>query len=169
MNISYFTQQMRENASLIQALVAHVSPEDARWRPDLDSWSILEVINHLYDEEKEDFRVRLNIILNHPDQKWPPIDPGGWVVSRQYNKRELSTSLENFSAERKQSLVWLQTVEDVDWNKTYEAPFGPIRAGDMFISWVTHDHLHLRQLVELHRALALAKFTPYTSRYAGEW
>lgn len=169
MNIAYFTQQMKENANRIQALVAHVSVQDARWKPDPDSWSLLEVINHLYDEEKEDFRVRLNITLHQPEQKWPPIDPVGWVTARNYNERDLTTSIGNFMTERERSLAWLQTLENVDWDKSYTAPFGPIRAGDLFISWVTHDHLHMRQLIELHRALALTKFAPYEGRYAGDW
>jgi len=64
MNPSYLIGQLGENAGRIAALVRGVTPENVRWKPDPASWSILEVINHLWDEEREDFRVRLGIILD---------------------------------------------------------------------------------------------------------
>ena len=169
MNIPYFTRQLKDNAERINVLVRGVSIEEARWKPDRDSWSILEVVNHLYDEEREDFRVRLDIILHHPNREWPPIDPEGWVTEQKYNARDLDESLENFQHERKVSLEWLVSLGDVNWDEIYRASFGPMRGGDMFTSWVTHDHFHMRQLVELHRALTLAQAKPYSVDYAGAW
>ena len=61
-------------------------------------WSTLEVVCHLYDEEREDFRQRLDIILHRPEAKWPPIDPVGWVSARKYNERDLAQSLAEFLA-----------------------------------------------------------------------
>jgi len=49
------------------------------------------------------------------------------------------------------------------------ASFGPIKAGDMLTAWVTHDHHHMRQLVELLYALVLEKMAPFEGRYAGQW
>ena len=169
MDFELLKQLLARNAERIGALVRGVSPEQARWKPDPDSWSILEVVNHLYDEEREDFRVRLDIILHHPDQPWPPIDPPGWVTERKYNERDLEGSLSHFLAERRRSLEWLDTLDVPDWEASYEAPFGLIRAGDMFASWVGHDGLHSRQLVELHRAFILHSGEPYALDYAGPW
>ena len=45
------------NGERIRALVEGMPEEQARWRPDAASWSVLEVINHLCDEERSDFRV----------------------------------------------------------------------------------------------------------------
>jgi len=85
--------QMADNAQSIRALAGGVLEEQARFKPDPDSWSILEVVNHLLDEEKEDFRVRLDYTLHRPDEEWPPIDPQGWVTAREYNERDLGESL----------------------------------------------------------------------------
>lgn len=74
-----------------------------------DKWSILEVINHLHDEEREDFRQRLDLVLANPEQTWPRIDPQTWVTSRGYNERDLSSSLNNFFTERENSLSWLNS------------------------------------------------------------
>ena len=169
MQLSFFTRQLTDNADRIDALVSGVSLEEARWKPDAKSWSILEVVNHLHDEEVADFRVRLDIILHNPKKPWPPIDPGGWVEERRYNERELEASLDSFLDERDASLVWLGSLENPDWNATYQAPWGEMRAGDMLVSWVTHDQLHMRQLVELHRQLTAEKAQPYRLEYAGDW
>lgn len=134
-----------------------------------ESWSILEVINHLLDEEREDFRVRINICLFQPAEAWPPIDPPGWAIESRYNERELVQSLENYLEERKASLDWLKNLNVPDWNARYEAPFGPISAGDLFASWVTHDLLHMRQLVELHQAYLEQLAAPFSLDYAGAW
>lgn len=162
-------QQMAHNGERIRLLVQGVSDGQARWKPDAASWSILEVVNHLYDEEREDFRVRLDIMLHRPDESWPGIDPQGWVKARAYNERALAPSLGNFLNERQASLAWLRGLSSPDWEAEYEAPFGPMKAGDMFAAWMTHDQLHLRQLVELHRAYTVAMVTPYQVDYAGSW
>lgn len=169
MNYGRSKQLLLQNSERIRSLVQGVPMEQAQWRPDSNSWSILEVINHLLDEEREDFRARLNIILHEPDRKMPPIDPEGWVVERRYNDRNLNESLEEFLSERKKSLEWLETISEPDWEASYQMSFGLIRAGDMFASWVAHDLLHMRQLVELQRAYMLELIVPFEVAYAGPW
>ena len=158
---------MAENAGIIEKLLEGVSSDQARWKPDPDRWSMLEVINHLYDEEREDFRLHLDIMLHDPKGPWPPIDPMNWVTTRKYNERELPASLSSFLKERHQSLNWLNTLEKPDWESTTEAPWGPFKAGDMFASWVIHDQWHIQQLVQLRRDYSATLAAPYSFEYAG--
>jgi hypothetical protein len=160
---------LAQNAARIAALLQETPAIQARWRPDPESWSILEVATHLRDEEREDFRVRLDIILYHPQDPWPPIDPGGWVTARRYNDGDLDRVATDFQEERARSLGWLRGLAAPDWAAMYEAPWGPIRAGDLLASWVAHDLLHLRQLVELQWAYTQLLAAPFGTRYAGEW
>jgi len=169
MNLDHFIAQMANNAASIRSFTQGVSNEQARWKPDADAWSILEVINHLYDEEREDFRLHLDCILHQPNQPWHAIDPQGWVSQRRYNERDLAPSVSNFLHEREQSLAWLKGLPAPNWQAEYTAPFGRITAGEMFAAWVAHDLLHLRQLVELHWAYTVRAVQPYGVRYAGEW
>jgi len=169
MDSIYLISQLEKNASRIGAFVEGVSLEQARWKPAPDSWSILEVINHLYDEEREDFRAHLTTILITPSSGWNPIDPPGWVVTRRYNEREPGSSLHNFLTERKGSLDWLRNLHSPDWNATHQAPWGQIMAGDILASWAAHDLLHMRQFVELHWAFLLEKGKPFDVSYAGAW
>lgn len=169
MKLEQLIAQMANNAQRVRMLVEDVGEEQGRWRPEPEAWSILEVVNHLLDEEKLDFRVRLDITLYRPEETWPGIDPGGWVTERQYNERDLADSLSAFLIARENSLAWLNTLADPNWEATYEAPWGPIRAGDLMIAWVGHDLLHMRQLVELHWAFTMKDVQPYSARYAGDW
>ncbi|MCG8347422.1 MAG: DinB family protein [Chloroflexales bacterium] len=169
MNLEFFIVRLRANRDAIAGLLNELSAEQARWKPTPKDWSALEVINHLVDEERDDFRTRLRMTLFHPGEPWPPIDPEGWVVERAYAQRDLQHSIQQFLAERAESLSWLETCTEADWDATYQHPVGPITAGDLFAAWLAHDLLHLRQLVELHWGYLNQVATPYTTRYAGDW
>ena len=170
MNFESLIEQLAADAGRVRELVDGVTDEQAHWKPAPDSWSILEVVNHLYDEEREDFRVRLEYILNKPGQPWPPIAPQEWVTIREYNFRDLAASLENYLEERHKSLDWLRTLAQVDWEKGETAPWGGVlKAGDMPSAWTVHDIHHMRPLTELHYAWTRRLAAPYSVEYAGEW
>ena len=162
-------KQMALNAERIGSMVRGISDDQSRWRPDPDTWSILEVVNHLHDEERQDFRARLGIALEHPDRSFAPIDPDRWVTDRAYNGRDLSQSLMGYLTERAISLRWLRSRETPDWDGVKSEPNWAIRAGDLLAAWAMHDLLHMRQLVELQRAWQLHLVDPFETGYAGEW
>lgn len=169
MELNQFTALMAANAQRIRALVEGVSIEQARWKPDPESWSILEVVNHLFDLEREDFRVFLDYTLHRPGEPRPKIRPGEWVSERGYNQRDLQKSLQDFLTAREDSLAWLKGLSSLNWEAVYQAPWGPIKAGDIFAAWVAHDLLHMRQLVRLHWFYTTKQLEPYQTKYAGDW
>jgi hypothetical protein len=169
MNLAKAIAHLRENSEIIRQLVQNMSDEAARYRPEPDAWSVLEVVNHLVDEEREDFRAHLDQILHRPDETWLRIDPQAWVTEREYNGRSLPTSLANYLQERQQSLNWLENLDDPDWTAVHPTPWGHISAGEMMAAWVAHDLLHMRQLVELKWALTVRDLAPHQVDYAGRW
>jgi uncharacterized damage-inducible protein DinB len=170
MDVQSFTTRFSGNLETIQSLVTGVSEEQIRWKPSPKGWSILEVVNHLYDEERGDFRKRLDYLLHRPGEAWPPIDTEGWAIEREYNKKDPEDSLEQFRLERQQSLSWLQGLGEIDWDQFHEHPkLGKMRAGDLLASWLAHDYLHMRQLVGLHHAYGVELGKPYDTAYAGGW
>ncbi len=169
MKFEQLYQELVYGRDIIRALVSGVTQAEAQVKPSPESWSILEVVCHLYDEEREDFREHLDLFLNRPNDEWTRIDPEGWVTQRHYNERNLTEALDAFLAERNQSLEWLRGMAGSNWDTTYTTPFRSMTAGDMLGSWVAHDNLHMRQLVELRRARLLALTAPYNVRYGGEW
>lgn len=161
---------LEANAPIIAALARAMPAEAVRWRPTPADWSVLEVVNHLADEEREDFRTRLDVILHHPGETPPPNDPEGWVTARAYNARDLEESLARFLVAREQSLTWLRGLERPDWSAAWAHPAGfRLHAGDLLTSWAAHDLLHLRQLVALQYRYRAVEAAPYRVDYAGEW
>lgn len=162
-------QELKNSTEMIRALLSNVTQAEARRKPDADSWSVLEVTCHLYDEEREDFRDHLDLILHRQNEEWQVIDPQGWVTQRKYNEQDFSEMQQKFFAEREKSLEWLQGLSSSNWETTYTSQFGSMKAGDMLASWVAHDNLHIRQLVELRRMRIENITKPYEIGYAGDW
>lgn len=159
------------NAITLESLIRPVSEEQARWRAGGKGWAIVEVVSHLLDEERDDFRKRIQLILEDPARPWPPIDPEGWARDRNYLERDLIPTLEAFLEERRQSVAWLASLGKVDWNVTTQFPHprGAMRIGDLLASWVAHDFLHARQLLRLHFQYRAQQFEPFDTLYAGSW
>jgi hypothetical protein len=168
LDVAGIADRLEANAQVFATLVVRVAPEQARWRPEPNKWSIIEVVNHIADEEAEDFRRRLDLTLHHPAEPWPPIDPEGWAGSRRYNEQELGDSIGRFLHERRHSVDWLRTLRAPDLELGHQHPkAGLIRAGDLLASWLDHDLIHIRQITRLHHQWLVEQARPYGTEYAG--
>ncbi len=155
-------KQLTENAQSFKQLTVGYSDAEAQWQPDPDTWSVLMVVDHMWREERDDFRARLAAALGLPNPSEPqdqePFTPG-----------VLSECLAAFLAERVQSVEWLRGLKNPDWSALCSIKVAEVSAGDMVAAWAAHDVLHLRQLVELRFAHIVKLAQPYSVRYAGEW
>jgi len=162
-------QELEHSTEMIRALLAGINQVESQIRPDAKSWSILEVVCHLYDEEREDFREHVDFILHRQNEEWHSIDPQSWVTERKYNEQDMYEMSEKFFSERRKSLEWLTEISNSDWETTYTSQYGSVSAGEMFCCWVAHDNLHVRQLTELRRNWIERITQPYDIQYAGDW
>ena len=169
MEFKILYEELANSTEMIRALLSGLSQEEARVKPNSDSWSILEVVCHLYDEEREDFREHLDFILHRQNEEWHAIDTEGWVTKRKYNEQNFAEIQEKFFVEREKSFAWLNGLLNPDWEKTYTTEYRTISAGEMFASWIAHDNLHIRQLVELRRHRIENITKPCKLEYAGDW
>lgn len=169
LSVSDAITRLSRSAETIQSLVRHVEKEQAVWKPSAAEWSMLEVVGHLLDEEREDFRTRFDLTLNQPGADWPKINPQAWVTERSYNTRDLTESLESFLLERDKSITWLKGLASPDLEQVHVHSSRTIRAGDLLASWVAHDLLHIRQLTRLHYQWVQFMVKPYKIDYAGDW
>lgn len=140
------TKQLELNASIFEALFNSISEEMIDWRPDTDKWSFLEVVCHLLDEEREDFRARISSLFRDPRLAFEPIDPEGWVKSRFYHEQDYQSVCKGFLDERKRSIEWLNLNLDQDWSVAFDhSHFGPMSAIYLLNNWLAHDLLHFNQ------------------------
>ena len=177
MEFQMLYQELVNSTEMIRALIKDIGQEQAQVKPSRGSWSILEVVCHLYDEEREDFREHLDFIistslnasLHRQHEEWHSISTTAWVKLRKYNQQNFKSMQRKFFNERKKSLGWVKSLKNADWNITYQTKWRTMTAGDMFASWVAHDNLHIRQLVELRRMRIESIAKPYDIQYAGDW
>ncbi|MCB0602497.1 MAG: DinB family protein [Saprospiraceae bacterium] len=162
-------EELDRNRQVFRNLLSGVPHEMQTWRPGPDKWNLLEIICHLRDEEKEDFRIRVQMVLEDPDQTLPAIDPVGWVQSRHYGDQDFEVVLNSFLAERKRSVDWLQSLQDPPWHHEHVHPTAGIRSARLFFTnWLAHDYLHIRQITRLKYDY-LHAMTGVALDYAGKW
>lgn len=159
--------RMATNLEVFRGLLGSITPEQARWKPSERKWSVLEVTNHLYEEEYLDFRVRVEFTLLRPGEPWPMWDPVGSVLEHRYNEQDYELSCRNLFAEREKSIEWLKGLESPDWDLFYSHPsIGDLSAGDLLSAWLAHDYLHFGQLAGLQVEYTKRIAKPYDIRYA---
>lgn len=167
MNLQFFTARFAANAEAIERLVRDIDPECAVWKPAEDKWSIRDVVCHLVDEERLDFRTRIDYTLHRAGESWPPIDPEGWVTEHGYAQRDLGEQLMVFLAERHRSVEFVSSLASADWDAAYKHPhLGTITAGSLLGSWLAHDYLHIRQISKLYIGYLRQTVVPHSLSYA---
>lgn len=161
--------QLERHSDVIRALLMDLSPAESTWKPAPEKWCPLEVVCHLHDEEREDFRARLRCTLEDPGASWPRIDPAAWVIERRYMEQDFGNMLNKFLDERQRSLEWLRGQEHALWTNAYMHPkVGPVSCELLLTNWVAHDLHHIRQLINLRHAY-LQAHTTVPLDYAGNW
>jgi len=163
-------RQLTANAQAMRHLVQTISNEQAQWKPNPETWCMMEVMEHIYNEERIDFRKHLKEMLGRPPRPWGKFNPEEYI-----SVENCQQALEGFLAEREASIAWLKLLEPPDWDVKTQVQFDPggemlvLSAGDVLVSWVAHDFLHLRQLNELLYAWNEKQASPYSVQYAGGW
>lgn len=164
-SIEEIVRQLSANAEAMRALMGGISDEQAAWQPAPEIWSLNQVMEHVYNEERIDFRKILRRMFNDGSQP-----AGEYLLVESFHQ-----SLAGFLQEREASIKWLSGLKSPDWEVSNQWPFGPsgdvmtFRAGDVLLSWIEHDVLHLRQMIELLHAWNEKQAPPYSLSYAGGW
>lgn len=161
--------QLERHGKVFHTLLAGLSAAEISWKQAPDKWCPLEVICHLHDEEREDFRARLRSTLETPDAPWPIIDRAAWVAERKYMEQDFDNTLNGFLEERQRSLEWLREQDHAPWTNAYIHPkVVPVSCDLLLTNWVAHDLHHIRQLIDLRYAYLQAHSTVPLD-YAGNW
>jgi hypothetical protein len=161
--------QLDRNAPVFFGMFNSVPQEVRKWKSAPEKWCALEILCHLYDEEREDFRARTKHVLDTPKDPMPGIDPVKLVTERNYIGQNYDEMLAGFIQERKASVAWLNSLENPDWKSAYiHEKFGPLPAKMFLTNWLEHDYLHMRQLLTLKHNY-LAQSTGVSLKYAGDW
>ncbi len=169
MDYNRIIDQLHEHRKVFHDLLNPVTEEEYLWKLQPGKWSMLEIICHLYDEEKEDFRTRVKCTLDTPEKAPPPIDPEAWVQERNYLEKDFQEMLKKFLHERDSSVIWLRSLTNPQWDNAYQHPeLGPRSAHMYLTNWLAHDYLHIRQITRLKYDY-LKTISGENLQYAGNW
>ncbi len=162
--------KLEKNRAVFKSLFNNIQQDQIHWKPNENKWSMLEIVCHLLDEEKEDFRQRIDFTLHRPGDSWPAIDPQGWEKSRNYAGTDFKESIANFLAEREESVKWLKALKDANWENSYKHPAaGLLSAKQLLANWLAHDFLHIRQIIGMNFIYLQERVSPLKLDYAGDW
>ena len=112
-----------------------------------EEWSLVEVVSHLRDVEREVNLPRIQTFLNEKNPFITADDTDVWAAERGYAKQDGETALRDFIAVRMETLDALNNLTDEDWQRAgRHAIFGPITLQEQLGFMAEHDRVHLRQI-----------------------
>ncbi|NWF82759.1 MAG: UDP-N-acetylmuramate dehydrogenase [Bryobacteraceae bacterium] len=159
--------QLSTMPHVVQGLLVGLTPEELRWKPAADRWSVSEVLAHLAHCERVCFAPRMRAMVEQDDPAIEAYDP--YELERQgtYQTRFALAALEDFLKARHESLEYLRNVPLSAAARTARHPqLGRITLGEMMNEWAFHDLGHIRQISELARAVKYyPSMGPFRSQY----
>lgn len=169
MHTETIISKLEKNADVFQSLLSGAELPLQQWRPEENKWSLLEIVCHLLEEERLDFKARIKHILETPDSKMPSINPQGWVQEKNYAEWNYDQTLKNFIKERSESVNYLKGLKNINWQSSYQHPLlGAMTAEKFLFNWLAHDYLHIRQ-INRYQYIYLKNATSIDLSYAGGW
>ena len=152
---------------VLAALLDDLDPAMWTQRPAAKEWSALEIVCHLRDEESDDFGARVRVVVEG-GTRFDPIDPERWAAERKYGEASPAEALAALRQRRTESLAFLATIEPARLARIVDQPrLGPMSGLDLLAAWVTHDRLHVAQLVSTLARVGADRCAPLRTEYAG--
>lgn len=169
MKTDYIIEKLENNLEVFSSLLKSINKEEYLYRPYSEHWCLLEIVCHLVDIERDDFRIRVQTVLEAPFKHPPAIFPEEWIESRSYTEQDFNKKIEEFTKERIASIAFLKALENPNWSNYYEHPTLGNLNGALFLrNWLAHDYLHIRQITRIKYSY-LQKMIRSDCDYAGKW
>ena len=108
---------LTETPARLKAALKGVSKKLAAARPAPGKWSILEIVCHMRDMEREAYLARYRRILAEDNPPLPDIDGDTIALERDYRAQSLAAVLRDWSKLRKESLKLLKKVKGGQWER----------------------------------------------------
>lgn len=169
MNNNHIIKRLEVNKVIFETLLNEKKENEYLWRPNPQKWCLLEIICHLFDEEREDFRTRVKLVLEGTTKELPQFNPEGWVLEHNYLGQNYDEKVVDFLNEREKSIIWLSSLENANWDNEFIHPKRGAMSAKLFLTnWVAHDYLHIRQIIK-YQYQYLKEQTHIDLQYAGNW
>jgi hypothetical protein len=108
---------LRGTEAKLKAVLKEIPRAVVTWTPAPGKWSILEIVGHLRDMEKDAYLARYQRILSEEIPSLPDADGDKLSLENEYRSQKLSGLLREWSRLRRDSLRLLKKVRAADWNR----------------------------------------------------
>jgi uncharacterized damage-inducible protein DinB len=139
---------LRKNPTILKAVLAGVTPEQARTlRDGSDGWSIHYIVCHLRDVE-ELFTQRVRDLLAQPNPTFAITSNEDLIRQNNYDGQDYETALNDYLERRQTFISLLEALADEQWLLAGTHPQqGPATLLDVAVNTGLHDIDHIEQIV----------------------
>jgi len=139
---------------LMEESVCGLSEEQLSWKFVPEVFSMRENVWHLRDIDVEGYAHRIRLILEEERPMLPDVDGKRLARERNYNAQAIQPGLDDLRRSRAASVERLEgcSVQDLD-RKAEMQGVGSIDLRRLLELWMEHDAGHIRDVVELRRAI----------------
>lgn len=139
-------ERFRAGSDLVVEALADTLPEEIDFAPDLEAWSLRQIVAHIADCEVA-AAWRFRKLIAEPGAVLDSFDQNRWAAELGYNRRHPSDSLKLFLALRADNYDQLLQLTAVDFQKWGTHPErGRVTLLDMLRINVEHAEKHAAQI-----------------------
>jgi len=148
---------LRATPAKLKAAVKGIPKSALLWTPAPGKWSILEIVCHLRDMEKDAYLTRYQRILAEETPTLPDIDGDRCSLENDYRSQKLGEVLRDWSRLRRECLKLLSKVKREQWDRAGIHETAGRLTMATFLSRQTrgNDEAHLGQIEAVKRRLAI--------------
>lgn len=144
---------LRATPAKLKAALKGVPKKLLTWTPAPGKWSILEIVCHLRDMERDAYLTRYERILKEDNPSLPDVDGDIYALEKDYRSAKLSEVVRDWSRLRKDCLRILAKLRAAEWERvgTHETA-GPLSVATLLRRHaVGNDQAHLEQIDAIKR------------------
>jgi len=141
----------------LKAALKGLSKKVLLWTPAPGKWSILEILCHMRDMEREAYIERYTRILAENEPALPNLDGEAFAILRGYRGQKAPEVVREWVALRRQTLQLLRKAGKAQWARAgVHATAGRLTMEDLIQRHaVGNDEAHLRQIEAIKRRFAV--------------
>lgn len=155
-----------ETPARLKTALKGVSKKLLLWTPGPGKWSILEIVAHMRDMERDAYLARYHRILAEENPALPDLDGDMIALRDDYRGQKLSELVRDWLKLRKDCLRLLKSVKGARWERmgTHETA-GPLSMDSLLRRQAMgNDEAHLAQIESIKRRAAVFETLAATSK-----
>ncbi|MFN8474582.1 MAG: DinB family protein [Anaerolineae bacterium] len=145
---------LEASLEIVQSEADALGPELMAWRPADGEWSVNEVIGHLIEADRRGYYGRIVILTTKDNPKLEAWDENAVSRERADNEKDGVALLEEFTSLREDGIALVEGLTPEQLTRVGVHPVvGELSVNDLLHEWIYHDRTHIKQILDITRAL----------------